>query len=325
MDLTPPYPVDGWMPVRVANDGSRVVDWAYVDGLRFDDPFFDQTVERAFRNPFRLLVRGRSSLDDLESLTSRRARDPDGLIFHVSRCGSTLLASALRAIGDAVVLSEPGPVDTVLATAEDADTATVRLRHLLRAMAPDDRSAPYLVKLDAWTTLDLPLVRAAFPDVPWALVHRDPAEVLVSLQGHRGFHVIPGALDPARVGLAPGDVAAMGLDEYAAAVIGRIMAAGAAGAEEAGARALVLDYCELPHPGVERVAAHFGLDVTETDRRRIEAVTQVDAKNPVLPWTADVERKRQAITPDLQELADRRAGPARRRLLALAKEAREPA
>jgi hypothetical protein len=322
MGVTPAWRVDGWMPVRVANDGSGIVDLAYLHGVGFDEPFFDQTVERAFRNPFRLLVRRRSSLEELEELTSRRARDPDGLILHVSRCGSTLLASALRAIDAVEVLSEPGPVHTLLVTAVEAETAATQLRRLLRAMAPDDPATAHVVKLDAWTTLDLPVVRAAFPDVPWVLVHRDPAEVLVSLQRQRGFHVIPGTLDPGRIGLAPEELATMSLDEYAATVLGSIMSCGAAAARAAGDRALVLDHSELHGPGIELAASHFGLAVAPPDKRRIDAVLEVDAKNPALPWTVDTERKRLAITPEVAQLAEGKAGVAHRALLELGRSSR---
>lgn len=306
----------GWMPVRIANDGSGIVDWMYTEGVAFDDPFFDETVQRAQRNPFRLLVRRSSSLDQVEELAGSRARDPDGIVLHVSRCGSTLLASALRARAGTRVLSEPGPVETVLATVHDRDAAVAALRAVIRSMAPDDPECAYVVKLDAWSTLAADLVTEAFPAVPWVLLHRDPAEVLVSLQLRRGFHAIPGALDPSRLELTREQVAGMGLDEYAATVIGRIMARGAEAARRAGSRALVLDYSALPEPGFAQAAAHFGLDLTDADRRRMAAVAGHDAKNPVLPWTDDSDRKRQAVTPELQRLADEAAGDARRELAA---------
>ena len=66
-------------------------------------------------------------------------------------------------------------------------------------------------------SLDLPLIRAAFPAVPWIFLYRNPVEVLVSHSRRRGAHVIPGVLS------VPPDLdQPMPLVEYAARVLARI-------------------------------------------------------------------------------------------------------
>src|SRR5215211_7435300 len=45
----PPAPLEGWVPVRVQERDVPVVEWCWLGGLGFDEPFFVQTVERAFR------------------------------------------------------------------------------------------------------------------------------------------------------------------------------------------------------------------------------------------------------------------------------------
>ena len=45
------------------------------------------------------------------------------------------------------------------------------------------------IKFDAWKVLDLPLIRRAFPAVPWIFLYRDPVEVLTSQPGH-GFNQV---------------------------------------------------------------------------------------------------------------------------------------
>jgi hypothetical protein len=295
----------GWMPVRVVTRGAtEVVDWAFTQGFDFSDPFFEQTLERALREPFRLLFRRETTFEALEEGIDR-ARDPDGLVFHLSRCGSTLVASSLRARASTFVLSEPGPLETVVASGWPAEVRVRRLRALMRALAPDRPEPAYVVKLDAWATLDLPLFLAAFPQVPWAFVCRDPREVLVSHQRTRGFHVIPGTLDPRRVGLAPDEVGTLDLDEYASKVLGRILECAADGAVASGSRALLLDFDDLPAPGVERVAEHFGLTLTTADREAARAVASQDAKNPVLPYVDDRAEKRRELTPTAAAAVER--------------------
>jgi hypothetical protein len=49
---------------------------------------------------------------------------PTGFIFHMSRCGSTLVSQMLASIPDNVVISEAGPIDAVVqaqATLPDLD------------------------------------------------------------------------------------------------------------------------------------------------------------------------------------------------------------
>jgi hypothetical protein len=302
----------GWLPIRVdVEPGGLVVDWGFTDGITFDDPSFDQTLERALRAPFRLLVRRRCPIEDVEDWAAHRARDPDGLILHLSRCGSTLVASGLRARAGTTVLAEPGPLEPVLASS----TEPVRdLRALVRAMAPEDAGSAYVLKLDAWATLHLPVLLEAFPDVPWVFVSREPGEVVVSHQGHRGWHVIPGTLTPERLGIDAATLATLDLDAYAAAVLGRILTCAAEGVRAAGDRALVVDHTDLPLPGIERAATHLGLSWDGADRAAVAAMADQHAKNPWLGYADDRAAKQAAITAELRATVDAWATPAYRAL-----------
>ena len=306
----------GWMPVRVdVEPEGLVADWAFTDGIRFEEPFFDQTLQRVMQSPFRLLVRRRCPVAQVEDWAGERARDPDGLVLHLSRCGSTLVANTLRARSGTVVLAEPGPLEPVLASSPDP----VRdLRALVRAMAPEDPGSAYVVKLDAWATLDLPVVLEAFPDVPWVFVCREPAEVVVSHHGHRGYHVIPGTLTPERLGTDPATLATLDLDAYAAAVLGRILACAVDGVRAAGDRALVVDHTHLPEPGLDRIAHHLGLPLEGDDRAAVAASYAIHAKNPHLAYVDDRAAKQAAITPELRATVDAWATPAYRALRDLA-------
>ena len=67
-----------------------VVDWFRPGALRPVDPFFQDTLARAFRSPFNLALRRRTPIEALP-----RGLGPSGFIFHLSRRGSTLCAQAL--------------------------------------------------------------------------------------------------------------------------------------------------------------------------------------------------------------------------------------
>jgi len=156
---------DGWSPVRCfANPGDGwIVEWCRLGEERFSDPFFAQTIDRALQRPFNQTFRRRTRLETLgEALGGAAALRPAGLIFHMSRCGSTLVAQTLAALSGSVVVSEAEPVDDVL-----GGSATIPRRPVNGARSgcggsspPLGRSVPgdprrFVLKLDSWHTLDL--------------------------------------------------------------------------------------------------------------------------------------------------------------------------
>ena len=97
-----PLDVLGWVPVDMGWDsqdtlsGIRRIAWMDCGGVTFTEPFFLQTVAR-LRTPSE---RRTVVTTALEAIVSRFGPsfhfNPAGLIFHVSRCGSTALANCLK-------------------------------------------------------------------------------------------------------------------------------------------------------------------------------------------------------------------------------------
>lgn len=304
--------LQGWTPVRVDvdADGGPLVDWCHTDGVDFDDPFFEQTVERALRHPFRLLFRRCTSMDGLvEAAAERPGIPPSGFVLHLSRSGSTLVAAMLRALPSTLVLSEPGPLDAALRTGR-ADWVRAMLAALAQPRRPGQRHL--VVKLDAWALLQLPTLLAAFPGVPLAMVHRDPVEVLVSHQRRRGWHMVPGSLPLDVLGLGA-DPNAVATEDYLAAVLGALCRAAADHLPDG---TLLVDHRDLPAAVPDRVAPHFGIPCAGADRQAVLAVAAADAKNPVLPFEDDREAKQRAATPALRAAAERWAAAPYEALLA---------
>jgi hypothetical protein len=298
-----------WTPIRVSNDGSDIVDWCRTDGIDFTDPFFEQSVLTALRDPFRLLFRRTTSMLDLAT-SAPAGLQPSGFIFHLSRCGSTLVSQLLAALPSVLVMSEPGPVDAAMRPAPGAprlDEATRArvLRGMVTALGqPGSRDQRhYVVKLDAWALLWLPLIRAAFPATPWALVYREPIEILVSQSNGIGYHMIPGALTPNELGIdASGITSVTTLEAYGAAVLGRLLECAVAGMDDG--PALLVDYRELPDAITTRVAPWFGIDIDDGETNRLMALASRDAKNEWVPFAPDTAAKRSAATPAQWDLAE---------------------
>ncbi|MFP2927569.1 sulfotransferase family protein [Pyxidicoccus sp. 3LG] len=306
--------LDGWAPARIHVDSGRLrVDWCHLGTRRFTDPFFDETLERRLRHPFALLFRHQTSM---EALVERHAARPGlpvrGLVFHMSRCGSTLVAQLLASLPRNIVLSEAGPVDTVLRAHLRVPGATEAQRiEWLRAVVgalgqrrfPEEEAV--FLKLDAWHVLELPLLQRAFPGVPWLFLYRDPVEVMASHQKHRGAHMLPGLLEPAQLGLERGALEGMTFEEYGARVLARICEAGLHGYRERQGPARLMDYRQLQTEGAALLTDLFGLELTAEDTGRVREAAERDAKNPVVPFADDTEDKARSVTVRSREMAER--------------------
>src|SRR5450755_3500141 len=96
--MNPAAEFDGWVPMRVGwEQGDPQVEWVRLGGERFIDPFFDDTIQRVLQHPFHQAFRRRTRLDEISEWRGRPAIAPRGFIFHMSRCGSTLVSQVLAA------------------------------------------------------------------------------------------------------------------------------------------------------------------------------------------------------------------------------------
>jgi len=131
---------------------------------------------------------------------------PSGFIFHIGRCGSTLLAKALARSHRNVVIVEASPCDRLLGHLTDhwrqplpaTDQARTLLRHMLLALGR--RRTPqqdrFFIKFTSINTLFMEAIRQAFPEVPCLFVYRNPEEVLVSWERQPPFWLDPDNAEP---------------------------------------------------------------------------------------------------------------------------------
>lgn len=312
----PPEIFSDWLPVRVYWQESRpFVDWCYVGKERFREPFFDLTIERRFRQPFNLLFRHQTPIDFLGELNARLpALAPTGFIFHLSRCGSTLISQMLAALDQNVVLSEPPPVDAILRAnwkkPEVTDEQRVTwLRWLIGALG-QKRNSPekhFFVKFDSWSTLDLAIINRAFPDAPWIFLYRNPVEVIVSHLRLRGAWMIPGMVGNILPGLDLADVLPMSGEEYCARVLARICESALEHLPHRNAR--LVNYTELPEAVTSSVLEHFRLAYAPEDIERMKALTQFNAKTPQMNFVADSETKKKQASVAAREAAEKWVNP----------------
>lgn len=308
-----------WLPVGLGTDGAQVVvEWAHFGNVPLDDPFFEYPLRRARQHPVSRLLDWSTPLVNLARAGEERVLD--GLVFHMSRCGSTLVAQALAAMPGQLVLSEPAPFDELLqfcvAQADiPLETRISLLRGMIAALT-SERGAPVhrrFLKTDCWHVGALPLLRAAFPETPWIFLYRDAREVLMSHERMPGGQTLPGP-HAALVGIT--DLAALpGLDFTA-----RVLAATCQrAADHAGfGGGILIDYAELPQAFVSRILPHFGVVPDAADSQSIADALRRDAKQPSQEFDPHQRPTGERASLAVIAASDRHLAPAVERLRAVA-------
>ena len=289
------WPEEGWLPARSVPTGSApAFDWAWFGARPLSEPFYEDSVRRCATTPLSLLLRTRTGLDALVDGAQTGGSLPlAGLIFHMSRCGSTLLAQMLGAMPGNLVLSEPEPLDAVLLWAwrerVPLDRAVPAVRAVVAALARcrGTGAERCIVKTDAWHILLLPLLRAAFPGVPWVYLFRDPVEVLVSHRQQAGMHTVAGIMPGELFGIADG--AALHPTDYAARTLEAIGRAALVGLDGGGG--LAVNYPDIAALTATTIAGHFGLTLNSTERDAMRRAANFDAKAPHRAFVADAQAK----------------------------------
>jgi hypothetical protein len=296
-----------WLPIAVsAAPGAISVDWARFGAEPLREPFFEEALRRALSLPFNRAFRYRTGLHDLiAQADAMESVAPSGFIFHMSRCGSTLVAQMLAALPDSIVISEAPPLDAMVQLGRSLapDDAVRAVRAMVTAFGRkrSGRERRYVVKLDCWHTLALPLFRRAFPDVPWVFLYRDPVEVLVSQMRQRGMQMVPQYLPPRFYGIADADAT---MDEdYCARVLGVIGRAVLDHHSQGGG--LVLNYRELPGAVTTAILPHFGIACAAGEREPMRRAAERDAKSPNLPFAGDTQNKQRMATASIRNAAER--------------------
>jgi hypothetical protein len=291
--IAPGWPSRHWLPVQAAGAS---VDWAHFAAEPLAEPFFIESARRASARPFNRLFRQATTLDAfVAGAAEEGSLVPDGFIFHMSRCGSTLVAQMLAALPGSVAVSEAQPI----AAAAGSGSAPV-LRAMTAAFGRrrtgDEHR--YFIKLDFRAALALPLFREAFPEIPWLFLYRDPVEVMVSQMQMPGLLAPPGGAEE---------------DHWAESLAAVCTAALAALGEGGG---LAVDYADLPG-AIVPILRHFGVDPGPEGRARMQAASRRNAKAPSTPFVADGEAKRRAASEAVRAAAAAHLDAPYRRLRSL--------
>jgi hypothetical protein len=306
------WSMTGWVPIRLAwrtepQHPGLEVEWCWLGQDRFLHPFFDHTIEHAQRLPFNALFTHRTSFDELTAWhAASPGIPPTGFIFHMSRCGSTLVSRMLAALPENVVVSEAGPIDYLARAAViPEETRSAWLRAMVSALGQKraGQETRYFIKFDSVSTDALPFIRHTFPAVPWIFLYRDPEEVLASQLSEPGSAMSPGIVrGPPILDMPIHETLSMSPDEYAARVIGTLCRCACLSAGHGG---LLVNYTQLPEAVWRDIAAHFGIDFSAGEIEAMRNIASFHAKHPRAKFAPDAERKRLALSSAAREAAAR--------------------
>src|ERR1700761_4509275 len=229
------FSLKNWIPHKLEPTEKDIIcHWLDAANAPFTEPFFDETIAKLIHKR-----RAYSLTNSLSSLgvMQQRAGDlnevkPRVIVFHISRCGSTLVSQLLAAPLRHTVLAEVPFLDDILRLPfkyPELDEAAINNLFIaaLRFYGQDRNvegrggksSGHLIIKADSWHLFFYAQLRRLYPDVPFVMIYRKPNEVFSSHRKQPGLHSVPGLIEPQLFGLEPADPVLTNHDEYLARVL----------------------------------------------------------------------------------------------------------
>ncbi|WP_270090701.1 hypothetical protein [Sphingobacterium sp. SYP-B4668] len=194
--------VKNWIPYKLEIVDRMVrVLWLDLGDRPIAEPFFDETIQRS-----RTQMRRRSHLVSVSTLAflcdwalAIDSIQPTAFIFHVSRCGSTLLSQCLATDTQNIVIPEAPLLDEILCLDESMLPVSISRENLFKAalaLLGQSRleQERFFVKLDSWHVHRYDWLRQWFPNTPFYFLSREPQAIIRSHEKRRGIQMIPGYL-----------------------------------------------------------------------------------------------------------------------------------
>ena len=291
-------PLRNWIPYQISViEGRLLFRWLYVGARRFAEPFFEETIIRCKSDPVNSTGwHSTTTLDGLiQAAQESSSIPPTAFIFHVSRCGSTLLSQLLGLPERHITLSEMPLLDQILrlpyrkpAISLPSNEQNAALKAVIRLMGSQrtGHETRFFLKLDSWHLLFYDTFRRLYPGVPFILLFRSPDAVIRSHQKRRGMQSVPGLIEPELFGFDPAVSQHMSLDHYTAAVLERYFQKMLA-IQEADEFVHPLPYQDNGVALLEQLATMGVMDASPAERASMAQRSQYHSKYPDQPFRRD--------------------------------------
>lgn len=305
------HPLHNHIPFRLTtNEQELLCQWTNLGSVKFEEPFFEHTLLRIRAQAgYNRAVKSLSDLNMLQEWSRDiEALRPAAFIFHVSRCGSTLVSQSLALDPQHIVLSEVPFLDELLRlplkdkrmTAGDAITLFDDALQFYGQKRTGDEQRLF-IKTDCWHIFFHQLLRQRYPDVPFFLLYRSPDEVLRSQQKRRGMQAVPGMVEPELLGLDAATINYADFDGYFAGVLANMLQA-FKDEQAKDSHSYLLNYAEGIVPILEKIARISGFALSVTSLQQVEERSRYHAKYPEQPFTGEekINELHPALVPAMQ-------------------------
>ena len=297
-------PLQNWLPIKFSNRDHLLVEWMNAGNKQFTEPFFDDSIS-AIKRIDRKHFRSVSSLEMVNEWSSLlTSLQPSAIIFHVSRCGSTLLSQLLANDERNIVLSEVPFLDEILRLPYKNENYSPGecLNYVQSAIKfyGQQRLASQeqlFIKTDSWHLHFYETLRKAYPNIPFILLYRNPAEVFQSQQKQRGLHAIPGMVEEKIFGISA--VNTTDFDRHLAEVLSSYFRKMIAIKTSGDPLVISYNYRHGITGLVNKSYELIRMDMSQELQKKIAARTSYHAKNPQQIFAADYDGKN--TPPYLQE------------------------
>jgi hypothetical protein len=281
------HPLQHWIPYRFVFENDRpLVQWLYVADMRFDDPFFDESIAACRSHTYNSSrYKSISSPESMIEWSYWTEELPVTFIFHVSRCGSTLLSQLISLSEKYTVLSEVPFFDEIVRLPyKIKGTDHKQIEELFKAAVKlvgkkrTGKEEQLFIKTDSWHIFFHNLLRRLYPAAPFILLYRSPDEVVHSHQKHRGMQAVPGLIEPGLFGFSSEVINEPDLDAYTARVLERYLLV----FEELlhHNSNLLIDYKEGVMHMMTRIAAHLNIEWETGHVQQMQERSKFHSKYP---------------------------------------------
>lgn len=248
---------------------------------------------------------------------------PAAFIFHLSRCGSTVLSEMFRPLHKYQVVAESEAIGNMFQIFNCShEKQVIALQNMIglfqRSLCPNDEEL--ILKLSSWNAVTIKIFQMAFPDTPCFFLYRDPAEVMVSM-----LRKPPAWLDRKKIAIKLEEDKRTGNGnlqrDFYTEMLARVHYEDTLSDTELYARllgdicqsivdaplpVLSMDYTSLPESMPNIIAPYFGVEIKSTDINRIMAASQRDTKEigNRKSFVPDSENKQKAVTAEIKQAVE---------------------
>jgi hypothetical protein len=301
------HPLKSWIPYKLdlKSDDSLLCRWLNTFDKPYLDPFFDETISKCKALDQHILKF--ASVADLTVLNDWAKKveyvEPTAFIFHISRCGSTLVSQLLGMNEQHISLAEVPFFDDILRlqlkknNIQGLDTGNLLSAAIkLYGQKRIGTETNLFIKTDSWHVFYYKKIRQLYPEVPFMFLYRAPDEVFNSHLKKTGMQAVPGLIEPELFGLDGMEILHMPQREYIAKMIERYLEMYLEIMEN-DQLSVFLDYKEGIIPVMKKIAVFTKIEIDEEELLVMESRIQYHSKYPDVAFN---EKKVVSTIPELE-------------------------